>query len=67
MTPEIERLAKEADDYADAQTQSLGEFHPNWHEIRDAKFVALIAEQIDAAIRAKFPEPALVIKAGEAG
>ena len=39
------RIGEEADDYADAKLQSKGEFHPDWHTVRDEYFTeALIAE-----------------------
>ena len=39
------RIGEEADEYADAKLQSKGEFHPNWHTVRDEYFAeALIAE-----------------------
>lgn len=39
------RIGEEADEYADAKLQSKGEFHPDWHTVRDEYFAeALIAE-----------------------
>ena len=32
---EIMSAAKEADDYADEYLQSKGEYHPDWHTVRD--------------------------------
>lgn len=40
----IYELAKEADEYADA-TLSPGEFHPDWHDVRDEKFAKLIVQE----------------------
>lgn len=43
MTKEdIIRMAQEADDYADLKL-GKGEFHPDWHEVRDEHFAALVA------------------------
>ena len=39
------RIGEEADEYADAKLQSKGEFHPDWHTVRDEYFAeAIIAE-----------------------
>lgn len=39
------RIGEEADEYADARLQSKGEFHPDWHTVRDEYFTeALVAE-----------------------
>jgi len=39
------RIGEKADEYADAKLQSKGEFHPDWHTVRDEYFAeALIAE-----------------------
>ena len=49
---EILRMADEADLWADQELQCIGEYHPDWHEVRDLRFAALIAaaerERIDA-------------------
>lgn len=44
MNKRIRELAKEADEYADA-TLSPGEFHPDWHDVRDARFAELIVKE----------------------
>lgn len=41
---EIIRMADEADDYADSVIQMPGEYHPDWHTVRDERFAALVAE-----------------------
>lgn len=47
----IYELAKEADEYADA-TLSPGEFHPDWHDVRDVRFaILIIAECIKQCTR----------------
>jgi len=39
------RIGEKADEYADAKLQSKGEFHPDWHTVRDEYFAeALVAE-----------------------
>lgn len=39
------RIGEEADEYADAKLQSKGEFHPDWHTVRDEYFAeAIVAE-----------------------
>lgn len=40
---DIERIAEEADLWADQELQCIGEYHPDWHEVRDKRFAALIA------------------------
>lgn len=35
-------LAEQADEYADAKLQMPGEYHPDWHDVRDEKFAELI-------------------------
>ena len=41
----IEELARQAEDMADAKTQSPGEFHPDWSDERNKAFAALVLEQ----------------------
>ena len=41
-------MADEADEYADAKL-GVGEYHPDWHEVRDAHFAELVrAEENEA-------------------
>lgn len=40
---EILRMADEADLWADQELQCIGEYHPDWHEVRDLRFAALVA------------------------
>jgi hypothetical protein len=42
MVMNIEQLAQQADDLADAKLQSLGEYHPDWHQVRDEYFAQQI-------------------------
>ena len=42
MNDRIEKLSEQADDYADDYLGTPGEFHPNWHTVRDNKFAELI-------------------------
>jgi len=42
MNEMIEQLAEIADRYADGYLQSKGEYHPDWHTVRDNKFAKLI-------------------------
>lgn len=44
MNTRIYELAKEADEYADAAL-SPGEFHPDWHDVRDVRFAILIVQE----------------------
>ena len=51
MNERIRQLAELADEYTDNKIQMPGEYHPDWHDVRDEKFVELIvkecAQQID--------------------
>jgi hypothetical protein len=40
---DIIRMADEADLWADQELQCIGEYHPDWHEVRDVRFAALVA------------------------
>lgn len=42
MNKRIEELAEQADDLADIQINMPGEYHPDWHHVRDEKFADLI-------------------------
>ena len=48
---DIIRLADEADLWADQELQCIGEYHPDWHDVRDVRFGVLIAEQAKAEER----------------
>lgn len=39
---QVIELAKQADDHADKTLQCQGEYHPDWHEVRDAYFATLV-------------------------
>lgn len=43
---EVIRMADEADLWADQELQCIGEYHPDWHEVRDVRFAALVAEEV---------------------
>jgi len=45
MNERIKELAEQADDYADNKIQMPGEYHPDWHDIRDEKFAELIIKE----------------------
>lgn len=45
MNERIKELADLADKLADDTLQMVGEFHPNWHEVRDQKFAELIVKE----------------------
>jgi len=42
MNERIKELAEQADEYTDNKIQNPGEYHPDWHDIRDQKFAELI-------------------------
>jgi hypothetical protein len=45
MNERIKELAEQADDYTDNKIQMQGEYHPDWHDIRDQKFAELIVRE----------------------
>jgi len=60
MKERIRELAEQADEFADDKTQMPGEYHPDWHDIRDQKFLELIVRECvkvmyDNAIERKVP------------
>jgi predicted nucleic-acid-binding Zn-ribbon protein len=50
MNEKIKQLAEQADNFADDKIQMPGEYHPDWHDVRDEKFAELIVKEcIDVA------------------
>jgi hypothetical protein len=45
MNDKIKQLAEQADELADNEIQMPGEYHPDWHTIRDKKFAELIVKE----------------------
>jgi hypothetical protein len=45
MNERIQQLAEQADEYTDNKIQQPGEYHPDWHDIRDQKFTELIVKE----------------------
>ena len=45
MNERIKELAEQADDFTDNEIQMQGEYHPDWHDIRDQKFAQLIVKE----------------------
>jgi hypothetical protein len=45
MNDKIKQLAEQADELADNEIQMPGEYHPDWHTIRDKKFAELIVRE----------------------
>jgi hypothetical protein len=39
---DIIRFGEQADEVADRKIRMRGEFHPDWHEVRDEAFAALV-------------------------
>ena len=46
---EIIEMADKADEEADNVLNMKGEYHPNWHQVRDEAFAKLVAEKERAA------------------
>lgn len=45
MNERIKELSEQADNMADDCLQMPGEFHPDWHDVRDKFFVELIVKE----------------------
>ena len=45
MNRRIQELAEQADVFADSKLQMKGEYHPDWHDLRDEKFAELIVRE----------------------
>jgi predicted nucleic-acid-binding Zn-ribbon protein len=45
MNERIKQLAEQADNFADNKIQMPGEYHPDWHDVRDEKFAELIVRE----------------------
>jgi len=45
MNERIKELSEQADTMADDYLQMPGEFHPDWHDVRDKFFVELIVKE----------------------
>lgn len=50
MNERISELAEQADEYADTKLQMPGEYHPDWHDVRDEKFAQLIVKECGIAL-----------------
>ena len=50
MNERIKQLAEQADEYADTKLQMPGEYHPDWHDVRDEKFAELIVRECAAQV-----------------
>ena len=50
MNERIRQLAEQADEYADTKLQMPGEYHPDWHDVRDEKFAELIVRECVYAV-----------------
>ena len=42
---DIIRFGEQADEVADRKLKMPGEYHPDWHQVRDEAFAALVAAQ----------------------
>jgi hypothetical protein len=51
MNKRIKLLAEQADEYTDNKIQQQGEYHPDWHDIRDQKFAELIVKECCDQVR----------------
>ena len=54
---QIKAIAEKADDYADDYLQSKGEFHPDWHAVRDEYFAEALIESYKAELLKEVGEP----------
>ena len=56
MNKNIKLLAEQADEFADNEIQMQGEYHPDWHNIRDQKFAELIVRACADVACQHYPE-----------
>ena len=64
---QIKAIAEKADDYADDYLQSKGEFHPNWHDVRDEYSANAAIESYKAELLKEVGEPVLYAEFAEDG
>lgn len=57
MNERIKELSEQADNYTDEKIQMPGEYHPDWHDIRDQKFTELIIQECSKVILEWKKEP----------
>lgn len=50
MNDLIIKLSEQADNMADDYLQMQGEYHPDWHDVRDQFFVELIIQECSHAL-----------------
>ena len=62
MNERIKQLAEQADDMTDDIIQMPGEYHPNWHDIRDEKFAELIVRECAKVADGGWADPGHQIK-----
>ena len=51
MNQRIKELAELADEYTDNKIQMPGEYHPDWHDVRDEKFAELMVQDCIRTLR----------------
>ena len=44
---DIIRFGEQADEAADRKIKMRGEYHPDWHQVRDEAFAALVAAKVN--------------------
>ena len=54
MNERIKELAEQADEYADTKLQMPGEYHSDWHDVRDEKFSELIVQECIETLNKRF-------------
>jgi hypothetical protein len=54
MNQRIRQLAEQADKFTDGTLQMVGEFHPDWHEIRDEKFAELVVRECIGVVNRRY-------------
>ena len=60
MNERIRELAEQADEYTDTKLQTPGEYHPDWHDVRDQKFAALIVKECMGILNTRKDYPVIV-------
>ena len=54
MNERIRELGDLADELADEQIDCIGEYHPDWHSVRDQKFAELIVAEAITVLQKRF-------------
>jgi len=51
---DVIKLGEQADEFADAKIAQPGEFHPDWHRVRDERFAELVLEEAAKVCQSRY-------------